>query len=198
MIIKKFKDFILEKKTVDDYDSEYIGLIEKDKNSFGSNIKYLTLYDFKNNNVLAYSEINDILVKGDYEAHMIYAEKGLGYLISDFTLMSVYPNPLIPSKTIKPKALSIFKKYYENRDDVVKVDMNHDDESYSDFYTNITNGEKLTDSNLKFLNCYYYLEKSSLYNELINKGEKLMLEYNLNPSKISNMGYKKYDLNYIL
>ena len=140
---------------------------------------------------MGYIEINDINEKYQFETHMVCAEHGFGILMYDSALMYMNPKYLTPSKIITNKSVSIWKYYYESRYDVTKIST-----IPQIYYQNEMNGIKLKDENLKYINTKYSLVKTKMYNELIDSGKVSMKKYNITSTKISNLGYKKFELLY--
>jgi len=171
------------KMNTENYNSASLVLIIKSDIKFGINTIYIVLYDFVDDEPIAYIDMNNLGDGINFEIQRSYAKPKWGHIIYDYALMTVYPNALIPSKIINPKALNIWKYYYDLREDVTKIDMNTNDKSlFSVEYINELGGVK-TDEHIKYINCYYFLDKSTKYLELVKIKEKINI-YNIIPSLI--------------
>lgn len=192
--IKTFDTFLFEKKIViNEYiNLDFLGLVKKEIKRFNTTTKSLTLFDFKENIVLAHIEYDNSNSKDAFDIHRSYAQKDWGANIYDFALMETYPLPIVPSKIIVPKAINIWKYYYDLRSDVKKVPIMSDSENYSDTYRNFLDDKPKSDDNLKYLSCYYFMEKTEEYENLLKKGSILSVEYGIKPSFITELGYKAF------
>ncbi len=192
--IKPYNNFIIEKRaSIQEYtNSDFIGLVLKDNKRFGSITRFLTLYDFKDNKVLAHIEMSNFTNKNCFEIQRSFAEKNWGPLIYDFALMSANPLSVTPSKIIKPAAINVWRYYYEMRDDVKKVKIDSTDEFYIDKYLNEMDREYKVDGNLEYLNCYYFLAPSDEYINLLQKGDFFLKQRGIKPYDVSKTGDKEF------
>lgn len=192
--IKNFNNFIFEKKIdVSAYpNSNFLGLVKKSNKRGNTTTKTLTLFDFKQKEVLAHIELDNLNSKTCFDIMRSYAKKDWGAVIYDFALMDTNPLPVVPSKVIMPKAINIWKYYYDLRSDVIKKPILPSDENYSETYKNFLDDTPKSDNNLLYINCYYFMEKSNQFEELLEKGNFLLKRFNLTPSFITNLGYKEF------
>jgi hypothetical protein len=198
MEIKSFLEYILEARIdVASYDYyEHLGLIVYSRKNFGIITKKITLFDFKNDNVMGFIEVDNLLERNSFDILRSYAPKDWGANIYDFAIQEVYPNPIIPSSVIMPKAISIWKYYYEKRNDVDKIEITKNDPNYKKSYKNNEFGDNIIDDNLKYLNTAYMMNKSDLFLKLKEKSNFLLDKYNYNKLEISKKGENMFKENY--
>lgn len=113
--IQSYNIFILEKKAdVVSYPNfSDLGLIIKQTKRNGTTTISLTLYDFKDDVVMGHIELDNLKNKSNFEIMRACAKKDWGAVIYDFALMCINPLPVTPSNVIMPKAINIWKYYYD-------------------------------------------------------------------------------------
>ncbi len=199
MEIKNFLEYILEARVdVASYDYyKDLGLVVYSRKNFEIITKKITLFDFKNDRVMGYIEVDNLLERNSFDILRSYAPKDWGANIYDFAIQEVYPNAIIPSSVIMPKAISIWKYYYEKRNDVDKLEIHPNDINYKKSYKNNDFGGDIIDDNLKYLNTAYMMVKSDLFIDLKEKCKFLLEKYKYTKIQISKKGENMFKENYI-
>jgi len=157
------------------------------------NIKLILLYDFDDKKILAYAQLRKWSDKDNFwQIDSTAAEKDYGPDLYDLIMMSVYPEPVRPSSTIKPDAQNVWRFYDEKRSDVKKTRITEDDDDYEDaFEDDSHSGEKDDPIILNLVNTKFSLRPTSALTNLIKNGEEFLKTYNITKSKIFASG-KKY------
>lgn len=174
------------------------GLIVKDKHSTNGVVRIIALYDFDDKKILAYAQVRKWSLKDEtWQIDMTAAEKNYGPDLYDFALMSVYPESVKPSHTIKIAAQKVWTYYKDNRSDVKKEIIDKDDEDYEDDFEENTDGPMENDpAVLDLINIRYTLKQSDVFTELVNRGKIYMDKYNVKEADILRIGrayfWKKY------
>lgn len=193
-MINKFVNYKLLLEKIDPIQelTNDIGLIIHDtiRNNFKT--RYLTIYNFQNNEILAHIEANKYPQDDFYEVQRVYAQKGWGWVVYDFILMSLYPNPLIPNNVIKQEALNIWQHYYETRTDIIKQIIPENNSNYRKTYRNDLEGTPQSDDYLKYINILYYLKPMDIYYKYYNNGIENLKKFNIKPAIIAKLGDKKF------
>jgi hypothetical protein len=201
--IKTYSQFVFEKAIpFEDIlkDDTQQGLVVKDSKAPGGGIlRNIVLYDFDDKKVLAFAQIREW--DGIWEINMTVAEKDYGPDLYDLALMSAYPEPIIPSKTIKPAAQRVWTYYKEKRNDVKKVPIPEDHSEYKKRYETSVNGKEAYSKDpdmLNVINTMYSLEQSDVFDKLIKRGEEYLIKYHVDKNKIihdaDRVFWKRYDL----
>jgi hypothetical protein len=197
MIILKFNEFIFEKAVPLDeliLPEPKVGLIVKKKKNFGIPQATLILYNFNDNRILGYISMAKLSSNSDvYRVDRIASEKNYGPDMYDLAMMSVYPDGVRPSWTIKPAALNIWKYYNEQRTDVNKKDIWKGSDDYIDHYQyNVEDEEETNPEILSLINTRYSLKPTAEFNILLNNALKYIKEFRVKSDVFSEKELDRY------
>lgn len=191
--IYEFYQYLIQEKaiSIEDITENQILIIEN-KNK---GIK-IALYDYVNQQIIAFAyaqKYSDIAILAKRAA-----EVGYGPFITSCILQALYPLPLQPDNTVRPKAANIFK-YYENNPNVQIIPIAKDNPNYAKQYRNEDTEEfRDIDNDLyNIVNNTYLYKPEQQFKDLINKSNIIIKENNINIQNVINLGmqyfYNKYE-----
>ncbi len=151
-------------------------IISKDS----SDQKWLNLFDFKANKCVGIITLRKFSDR-TWGVTTVAADKGLGPLMYEFGMMSVYPAGICVDKigSTSEAAFSVWKKFADNRGDIRKVIIKPEDIEYSSNYE---------DDTKSFLENVIFLKTPSIWlKKITDRGEMLMKKHELIPEEISDI-----------
>lgn len=155
-----------------------------------SNYIFIYLFDFKKKVCVGNVTLKKTSDRMWY-IDTVAAEKGLGPLMYEIAMMSVYPAGVGVGGPTNPKAFDVFNKFSHGRGDIRKIILKPGDTEYTSAYRN----DELQDylSNIIFLRT-----KSLWFDKLVERGRRLMDETGLNVDSVEEacQGYFIYKYHY--
>jgi hypothetical protein len=125
----------------------------------------------------------------------VAAEQGYGPLMYEIGMMGTSPEPIMPTRDadIREKAFGIYMKFYKDREDVKNIPIPKDSRDYSEEFL-----EWLEDGSeeLNAMNSYYFKSPSSLYNNLIKKGEEYLQNSKVSREDVKERGHNYFSTKY--
>lgn len=191
MRFKTFSAFVTERAVpIQDIlvDSAQQGLVVSDRRSGGSVERKLAIYDFDDKAVLGFISMDHWKGDDHFELGRAVATQGYGPDVYDMALMSAWPLPIVPSSTIKPAALAVWRFYSEHRPDCRKEPIPDGVEKRDKFDNSLTDRGNHDPAALRIINTRYYLEPSSEFRRLLERGEELCSKYRITPAAIVKSG----------
>jgi hypothetical protein len=161
-------DLLIESAILPEDIESNIGLFQKKKTI---NEKSIFLYDFSDSKVLGFIQMQKFANESYFEIQKLVSEKNYGPVISDFALMSAYPNGVGPGVSISPGELKVWYYYFTLREDVKKKPIPKDDRKV--FTTLDYKSAGLTKEEAQeIINTSFFLQPNAEFQEITKRGEQ--------------------------
>lgn len=141
---------------------------------------WLNLFDFKAKRCIGIITLRNYTDRA-WGVTTVAAEKGLGPRMYELGMMAVYPSGLCTDRNgpTKEGAISVWKRFVDNRPDVKKTKIKPGDIEYSQ--------RNIEDEERNFLeNIICQRNKSIWFDKLVTRGETLMRQYDITPEQVSD------------
>ncbi len=159
----------------------------------------LILYNFKENKVEGYFEMERFRSDKEWQVRKAYAIDKHGPLMYNLALSIVSPDGIIPDSMIRPSAQKIWQYFDKNRPDVKKTAMTPKDPwYYTEFETDLEHEHQKDPEILALINKVYSIDKPFVNTDkLLKKGELLVTKNKLNIKELNKKAeadfYSRYN-----